>query len=1037
MESKIINKWESLQRQIQYEMTIESQCKSELEIIKDQLKNLIKIFFERKVDLQHYYNLNMKQILQPRDNSIPKYTLVDNTKSEFNNYYKMIEQFLMELKKEKGLLIASIKGLPTENSDDIINFICNFCFEDPFDPLKSEEELLEAICIFLQEEVNALKQPSAASFLDNKPVSILIKGLSRRIEIKNFLSRLLEDVILDMDNMSSPSLGLEINSLIEAVKKNKEGNNGPDLNKIEIRNRSASQKADPKSRVFDLDDDILLPNPKDIPFMLSNNLSASALVAHHDEDVFDYGSELLFPAKIINVDNFLDNRTVVQSDEAFTIFTEKELNYRLKDKRTSEVMKEFYQSQINYREKEKVEYTNDKLIDNLSKHDVSVLHQYKKNFEKIKFFIDKFLLNLKQNLIVVPYSIKVICKIIDVLIMKKFPTISRVERNAFVSEFLIGKLVIPTLTNPDYNGIITNSIISGITRKNLIYLTKFLKKIFRANFFNSSFEQNFTVFNSYIAEIFPFVSDFITEIKNVKLPSKIEDILNIYQKEPNEIKKETDSEKDIFEYQTVCFSYLHFQSLINYLIDNESILESKTKNMTLINCFKEVKKNINDIRKIFLDDISTVKYYLICNTEFNVIHQKRKGNMADELNTAKYCIQQILRNLNPEHFKVNHFLCNSYSSYQLFNIISKIAQLEDFSSIKNNTEETVPLGWYCVLLELTLSKLSEEYKKDDYDKLHNEILDEVKNRIFELQNDKGLIQLQMFLSRGEQMITMLNNDILKSKQLQRYINVYKFIYTANIKCNIKKEKDDSLTIHAEEDLKSYNCESILKFIEQFQSLEELKKDLTENDKKKKATHLLWDYLNIIRDNLKKCQENGICSEFIKETLENQDHIDRLLDDIEEFINDKIYFQIYPSEPNKEDIDFYNKCCSLENITYDEIGINKKFVNQVNERLWLVASSYISRMEIEKTPVKKLCCLESMYKVLNNCIIFSSGKKDGGVDDILPMFVYIIIKAKPKKYFTDINFIECLINPDKMMGTFGFLGIQAESAKDFIMNYGQK
>ena len=80
---------------------------------------------------------------------------------------------------------------------------------------------------------------------------------------------------------------------------------------------------------------------------------------------------------------------------------------------------------------------------------------------------------------------------------KKFPNISTVDKNAFISEFFVGKLIIPILTNPDYNGIISSSIISPNTRKNMMYLTKIIKKLFQGTFFNSQFEKSFTIFNIY------------------------------------------------------------------------------------------------------------------------------------------------------------------------------------------------------------------------------------------------------------------------------------------------------------------------------------------------------------------------------------------------------------------------------------------------------------------------------------------------------------------------------------------------------------
>ena len=48
-------------------------------------------------------------------------------------------------------------------------------------------------------------------------------------------------------------------------------------------------------------------------------------------------------------------------------------------------------------------------------------------------FIDLIMKNIINNLQSMPYSIKIICKIIFLLISKKFPSVSEMEKNVFVS----------------------------------------------------------------------------------------------------------------------------------------------------------------------------------------------------------------------------------------------------------------------------------------------------------------------------------------------------------------------------------------------------------------------------------------------------------------------------------------------------------------------------------------------------------------------------------------------------------------------------
>lgn len=60
------------------------------------------------------------------------------------------------------------------------------------------------------------------------------------------------------------------------------------------------------------------------------------------------------------------------------------------------------------------------------------------------------------------------------------------------------------------------------------------------------------------------------------------------------------------------------------------------------------------------------------------------------------------------------------------------------------------------------------------------------------------------------------------------------------------------------------------------------------------------------------------------------------------------------------------------------------------------------MDEEKSPYQKLKCVLSAYKILNNCIAFCTGKEDAGADDIVPIFVFILVKSKPMRMISNIK-----------------------------------
>ena len=94
---------------------------------------------------------------------------------------------------------------------------------------------------------------------------------------------------------------------------------------------------------------------------------------------------------------------------------------------------------------------------------------------------DKFMalfLNLLNDLYLLPYSVKCICKIILLLAKKKFKDIKEVEINSFMAKFFIDKLFAPIFENPGLGANIDNIIISGTTKHNAAIINIALKAIF-------------------------------------------------------------------------------------------------------------------------------------------------------------------------------------------------------------------------------------------------------------------------------------------------------------------------------------------------------------------------------------------------------------------------------------------------------------------------------------------------------------------------------------------------------------------------------
>jgi hypothetical protein len=111
---------------------------------------------------------------------------------------------------------------------------------------------------------------------------------------------------------------------------------------------------------------------------------------------------------------------------------------------------------------------------------------------------------------------------------------------------------------------------------------------------------------------------------------------------------------------------------------------------------------------------------------------------------------------------------------------------------------------------------------------------------------------------------------------------------------------------------------------------------------------------------------------------------------------------YPWDDNRlVDNEFYIKASKFSWITPDKLDVKKIYVNELK-----FAEKCISKIDEGKTVFDKLKSIAEAHNTINTTIKFSTGKNDdAGADDLSPIFQYIIIKAKPKRFFSNIYYIK--------------------------------
>ena len=1005
--SNCSNKWIELQQKLKYEISLMKITNSQIEnSIKTIIDNINK-FYELKIKTKEAYDYNNYYITFKKNEFIP-YEIVNSeqTKLYFATVYSIIENFFISLNKDKNSLIFIISKYKKENYEQLINFFSNFYFENPFNPNFNQNDLLRIIYNIIEIQIDKLNnENNFMKLLDDNFIGDLLKSLCRRTDIKNYISMILKDIILDMENMSDQFINFDIQRIKEYIKSKKVVFEKNTLNESDINDLLC--KGLKQSRLVYVDD---LKRSMSITYSKLNKEAKKI-------------SKILLPPEIINIDTFLEKEDSGINSNYINNPINKETLSNLYNQTEDHFMKTFYLNHIKLIEENNVDFSNSYFINEIKQYSNKsniILKYYKKSVEKIKFLIDKLIQNMLDNASIIPYSIKIICKIIDIFITKKFNDISIINRISYISEFFIGKIIIPILTNPDYNGIINNSIISQNTRKNMMYYTKILKKIFRGNLFESSISEfNYTIFNNYLIEIMPYINNIILNLINIEFPK------NFF---------ENNNENNLIE--SLVFTYNDFINLFQVLKDNEIEFLKEIKNDDMISIYKTIKDSENDINQVFknINKIKTKYFIIIKNTNLllnKIMISNEKLLIKDINNTEnlllekiKLCIKTLLVELKDINLDLFQNLNQSQNSINFFEELVKYVHMEDYS--ERFFENLIPLGWYNIFIQYNLKLLNSDYSENDFEKLYKEIYNECEESIKKI-NNSNLCFLQMKIASMDKSIILLNKDYLSIKKITKFLKINFFCNIINIPIKLK-EIQKQLKCEKEK-IKNANCLKIIDFIDKYKSLQILKDDILLPNPISNAHNILYQYLEILRNEILTNKEVIL---LFKEYINKEDEIKDILNIIENNILEKVYDNLFTKNPTEKDINFYNKCIKLKNINPIEIGIKKEYIN---EELWSIAICYINRLLKEKTPYNKLNCISNAYKILNNCINFCEGddNNSAGFDDIFPIFVYIIIKCRPINFISNFYYIKSFINSHKMFDTYSFSLMQYEMAINFINN----
>ena len=1149
--SKTLEKWKNLQKSIKEEISLEELSIEKQRQDNSQLKEKFKDYYNIKLQSRYEYekirslNSNDKIISNKEKDTNSKYSIdvnidralldtcepIKNLMFLFRNYYDYTVKLVSLINEDED----------KEKINSLVELFCNQFYDNILIPSQNQNNVEISILIYklLEDYIISMNSATIDDFLsEDSFIGKFISAYVRKDEFRLFFGKLLNPILLSIEQYKNKNYNknkndvecldvslANIKSKLLKTEKNKERKSPNTSPNNSMYNISSKEDEVDLSILYkeikrtciefkknkDLDENIIKSNNEDC---LNNNSSNSNMILVENEERLEMNS---FSVSEDKMPNLSKKRSLSKIKEEYNNEYSEDLN---QEKIISKIineqnkdMKEFYIHQLELIGSDPDIFTNNGLKNIMNevyqKDSSKILLKYKENFIFIKSTIDSILQELINKINIIPYSLKCLCKIISILIQKKFPNLPKYYRNSFIGKCLFDKCIFPILSLDSKNAII-NRIFSSCTKKCVNVIVNVLSNANRGSLYMTNSDTEKTIFNYYLIEIFPILNKFYDKLIDVKLPETIEkyisfvdeqiknntdnrifhfkrkknpDIIN--QKRQKEIKDkiQTDENKgnannainnsqsllydyfkenpdEIMRLQGVCFSISDVLYILKLIKDQRK----KFKNLPRYDYFnKTVERILCDDYKLEEQEKEKANIFFIVyrderNTQLEQLFKSKKNNQTTFFTEGesdsdpslicsriKFCIKNILKNV-----ELNFpYLEKSTSTDKFFSAI-----YYELDEDGENTEiiDKVPIKWYSQYIYENKNNLDLKYRKNDFQLLYEEILEEENNKLIELKNitSKLITKNNINLKCAEELLNRMNfslEDILEEKKIAK---IEKFIDTEEIKVcilttknegqkiKIRNAKDcDLITnenhIETEKNKKIILCHAnyIKDFISKFSynnwedinrppPIKLIKEDIQKGNRDYKIYQTFKDYMDIIKKKIKAPVNNPNLFNDITD-------IGEILDKIEDYILQQIYKYSYSPLKFKEETIFYQKLKSYGWITPSMLDIKNISIKQLD-----YTKKCIENLDNAFSVNDKLNCIRDAHASLNNAIKFSTGNdSDAGQDEITPIFQYVIIQAKPERIIFNINYIKTFLDESELSGSKGFLVTQIESATSYI------
>ena len=548
---------------------------------------------------------------------------------------------------------------------------------------------------------------------------------------------------------------------------------------------------------------------------------------------------------------------------------------------------------------------------------------------------------------------------------------------------------------------------------------------------------------------------------------------------------------DFMHHKSICFSIKDLNLFFN-IVDNNK--ERFIQEPFLENIYKNLSELMPKIKDKFMpyeyfviisDNYNNDANELLFYKQPKIILGKAKTK-KDILINLKYCISYLISKL--DIFPNWAWVTANLDTINTFEYIN--TYLNSYYNNKQKLEKgTVPLNWYSSYIIKNLKNLEEKYIINDYKLFYENLESEILSQIRDSRDLNEFLTINMttknFLIDNKIKIYEQELDNVKSTELN--IKTAKFIESAKIKvcltnylelgdmakylnspldsesqnypymlliskedeC-IHRQKIDKKTFKKIKDSLLYNahCSNINEFtqhlsdyfyiigqdiLDSYKKTDESKHNENLISKKTMVKEILDKYKKYVIEtmnksnlfNVQKANDQRKQKYLVKKYEEDKN---KSLNIISNFILKRLSIKIYEAELDNEDRDFKNTCIKLKWISHNNLDIqnavfNKNLFNKVIE--------HVKKMDYLRTPSGMLYEFGLGVQLINSMFIFMLSQMQAEAGDLLPLIIYSIITAKPKRIIFNIKFIKFFMNQNELLGNIGYNLIQCESSIKYI------